>query len=158
MSAAFTPEEDEQMAAAIDLFGRVGARSLEIGYLHDDVPAELADWYAHVQYAGTRIIEEGHPGPVQAAEALARRLLTGARCQHCGGLVSLTGEGAMFYAEAQMADGSTFTEEEARSRPQCHWERKGRKWVRGCEGRIPEGPNLFGPNRAQRRAAKKGRR
>lgn len=45
---------------------------------------------------------------------------------------SVVGTGATFYAGAAMADGTTFTEEQAQSRPQCHWHRLGERWERGC--------------------------
>ena len=78
---------------------------------------------------------EDQPGPVEAAEALARRILTGAKCVHCGGLVALSSAGATFYKGARMADGSRFSEAQARGRPQCRWTRQGPKWVAGCGGR-----------------------
>ncbi|HEV7982231.1 MAG TPA: hypothetical protein VGP86_04995, partial [Xanthobacteraceae bacterium] len=58
------PSDDEdRLIAAAELVGRTGARGLEIGYLHDDVPAEDAAWYAQAQYQGSRIIAENYTNP-----------------------------------------------------------------------------------------------
>lgn len=120
--------DQDALLAAAALVGRTGARNLEIGYLHDDVPVHEAGWYAHAQYKGTRVIEEDHRGPIEAVEALARRLLDGGQCAHCKQTVTLTDGGG------------------------CRWTRMGRQWRRGCADRLPEGK---GPNRAQRRAMAK---
>lgn len=106
--------DDDAVEACVDLIRRTGATGFEIGYLHEDVPVEEAGWYAHARYRGARITVDDQPGPVEAADALSRRLLTGAHCQHCGRLVTLS---------APIA------------RPaQCRWRRMGNKWTRGCEG------------------------
>jgi hypothetical protein len=97
--------------AALDLIGRTGAKGTEIGYLNEDVPHEKADWYANAQYQGARITAEHHPGPVEALEALARRLLNGGLCTRCRNKITLSGD------------------DPAR----CRWTRHGPKWVRGCE-------------------------
>ncbi|MDQ3432039.1 MAG: hypothetical protein M3467_07455, partial [Actinomycetota bacterium] len=55
-----------------------------------------------------RVTVEDHRSPVEAAEALARRLLDGGVCAHCGRTVSLS------------------------TGPGCRWTRMGRTWVRGC--------------------------
>jgi hypothetical protein len=112
---------EDAVAAALDLVRRSGARGLELGYLDDVLPGRV-DWYAHAQYAGARVIAEHHRGPLEALEALAHRLLTGARCPHCGGLVALPTAGDL--------DGAG---EEPRSAPRCHYRREGPRWVRGCE-------------------------
>lgn len=125
--------DEDALIAAADLVGRSGAKGFEIGYLNDDVPIDEADWYCHAQYQGTRIIAEHHPGPVEAAEALARRILEGGKCTRCGGLISLSGKGAVFYPDAVMADGSRFTLQQAKASPQCRWSRQGRSWVAGCQ-------------------------
>lgn len=123
--------------AAVELIGRTGAKSLEIGYLHDTPRAEDADWWATVTYRGVKITEEHHVGPSEALEAIAVRLLDGAKCTHCQGMVALRRSGVMFYADPdgarRMVDGSTVTVDEARSRPLCHWQRVGPKWIRGCQ-------------------------
>lgn len=122
---------DEEVTAAIDLVGRTGARQLQVGYLYDDVPTADADWYAHAQYRGARIQVEHHTSPQAAILALARRLLTGACCAHCGGLVQIHPAGAAFYRDAFLVDGSRFTGEQAQAK-QCRWRRIGEKWVQGC--------------------------
>lgn len=140
------PYEDA-VVAAFDLVGRTGARQLEFGYLHDDVPVQRADWWAHAQYAGARITVEHQRGPLEALEALARRLLTGARCTHCGGLIALSDDGALAFP-GRMVDGTTWTEEQLRTAPLCRYRREGQRWIRGCERRRP----------APKRRRKRGRR
>lgn len=126
--------DDDVILATADLVRRTGARQFEAGYLHDDVPIEEAGWYAAAILKGTKIIEENHRGPVEACEALARRILTGATCR-CGKLVALSDKGAVVYPGAQMMDGTTMTKERARRIGQCRWQRLGPRWVKGCEGR-----------------------
>lgn len=121
--------DEDAVVAAADLVARTGAKEFEIGYLHDGVPMEDAGWYAVALYRGTKLIENG-AGPVEAAEALALRLLTGARCS-CGKLVALSEEGAVAF-NADMADGTKWTVEEARAAGQCRWERRGDRWEMGC--------------------------
>lgn len=139
--------DDDALVAAVDLVGRAGAHQFEVGYLNDGVPVAEADWYAHAQYQGRRIIVEHHTGPVEAAEALALRVLTGAKCGHCGALVALNDDGAFAFDSAEMADGTRWTAEEAAAAGQCRWRRVGRRWVRGCDGGVGGG----WPNRAARR-------
>lgn len=108
-----TDMDQDALNAALDLVGRTGAREVEIGYLHDDVPVEEAGWYAHAKYRGARITVENHRGPVEATEALARRLLTGGTCTHCQRTITLGGS-------------TTF------SQKKCRWTRLAAKWERGC--------------------------
>ncbi len=108
--------DEDALLAAVDLVGRSGGTDFEVGYLHDNVPVEKAAWYAHAQYRGARITAENHPGPVEAAEALARQVLKGAQCTHCKRTVSLGGTGTKVI---------------------CRWRREGRKWIRGCERTHP---------------------
>jgi hypothetical protein len=122
--------DEDAVIAAADLAGRTGARAFEVGYLSDDPPHQ---WYAHARYQGARISTEDHPGPVEAVEALARKLLTGAKCTHCGGLVALSGSGAFAFRQPVMADGTSWTAEQARAAGQCRWTRKGRRWEAACQ-------------------------
>ena len=124
--------DEDALVAAADLVGRTGAKEFQIGYLHDDVPAPEAGWYAYAQYNGARITEEG-AGPVDAAEALARRLLEGGKCTRCGGLIALSGHGAFAYSAPVMTDGSTWTAQEAAKAGQCRWTRMGRRWEASCQ-------------------------
>jgi hypothetical protein len=105
--------DEDALHAAVDLVGRSGATGFELGYLHEDVPVEEAGWYAHAQYRGARITVEDKTGPVEAAEALARRILNGAHCAHCGKTVSMNGY----------------------SKSRCRWTREGRRWTRACESK-----------------------
>lgn len=129
--------DEDALKATVNLVGRTGAREFQIGYLHDDVPTEEAGWYAHAQYRGARIVEENHRGPIEAADALARRLLTGARCTGCQRLVALSDAGATAYpAGTPMADGSTWDGQHAgRTIGMCRWRRLGDRWEMGCRKR-----------------------
>ncbi|MCK2214266.1 hypothetical protein MF672_010755 [Actinomadura sp. ATCC 31491] len=141
--------DDDALKAAVDLVGRTGATGFEIGYLRDGVPVEEAGWYAHAQYRGARITSEEHRGPIEAVEALARKLLTGAKCTHCKKLVALSDDGAIAY-NGLLADGTRWTVEQARAAGQCRWRRIGPRWVRGCERPAPPRPTGK-PRRAKRR-------
>lgn len=159
--------DDDAIVAGAELVGRSGGRELEIGYLHDGVPVAEAGWYAKVTYRGDRIVVEDHPGPVEAMDALARRILTGARCTHCRGLVALSDAGAVAFvsdvhgADGRFLDGTTWTAAEATAAGQCRWRRMGPHWRRGCDDTHPDpAPRTSrGPNRAERRRrARSGRR
>jgi len=97
--------DEDAVIACADLVGRTGARGFEIGYLTDE---RAADWYAFARYRGARITVENQPGPVEAADALSRRLLGGGRCM-CGKAVAL--------ADTPGA---------------CRWTRLGKRWVGAC--------------------------
>ena len=64
--------DQDALFAGLHLVERTGAKKVEIGFLHEDVPAEDAGWYAHAQYHGARVTAEDHPGPVEAVEALGK--------------------------------------------------------------------------------------
>jgi hypothetical protein len=129
-------EDDEDvMYAAVDLIGRTGAREMQVGYLHEDVPSSKADWWAHAQYRGARVSVEHHTGPVQALEALAERLIVGGKCAHCGKYTTLHSDGGIVYPDGLLADGTRVDVEEARRVGFCHWQRINRSWVRGCATR-----------------------
>lgn len=99
----------DAVVACADIVGRAGASAFEIGYLHDDVPAEDANWYATASYIGGRIMTDGHRSPSLAAMALAERILRGGTCR-CRHPVTLT-------------DG-----------PGCRWTLVGKRWQPGCDG------------------------
>lgn len=124
--------DEDALYAAAGLVGRAGATSFQLGWLHDDVPVAEMGWYAHAQYKGARISVEHQPGPVQAADALARRLLTGARCTRCNRLVALSDLGAIAYPAPVMVDGTRWSAAEARDAGQCRWTRNGRRWDSAC--------------------------
>lgn len=130
---------DPVMACA-DLVGRTGAKSWELGYLHDDVPTEEAGWWCSAVYRGNKIYVMDQTGPVEAAMALANRILTGAKCR-CGRLVALSPEGALAYHSAHMVDGSTWTAEQAAGAGQCLWTLHGRRWEPSCPEPIRPGPS-----------------
>ncbi|WP_047891760.1 hypothetical protein [Micromonospora sp. RV43] len=143
------PTQYQIVLACTDLIARAGGRQFELGYLHDDVPVDQAGWYAHVQYRGVRLFVEDQPGPAEAADALARKLLTGGRCR-CGRLVALSRDGAITYEDATMADGSRWTVAQARAAGQCLWRRVGARWEPAC-------PPPVNPNRPPRRERRRRR-
>lgn len=127
------PLDLDAVVAAADLVDRCGGRGFEIGYLEENVPSEEARWYCSVRFKGRKLIVDEKTSPIEAAEGLARELLTGAKCR-CGKLVALSPGGAVMHGEVQtMADGSTFTAEEARTVGQCLWTRKEKRWEPGCD-------------------------
>lgn len=123
--------DQDAVSACADLVGRTGATGLEVGYLHDDVPPEQAAWYAHAQFRGARITTDGHRDPIEAMDALCRRILAGAMCR-CGKLVALSDDSAVAF-DGTLVDGTRWTAEDARGAGQCRWRRLGPRWVRGCE-------------------------
>lgn len=134
------PLDEDAMAAAVDVVGRTGARDLTFGHLYDDVPVEQAAWWATAAYQGTKITAENHAGPVEALEALARKLLTGAKCVRCGSLIALSDDGAVAYPGAFMADGTRWTEQDIRAAGTCRWRRFGPRWEPGCPSTHPPLP------------------
>lgn len=142
------PINEDVVKAAVNLIGRTGAKELQFGFLDDDVPVRSARWWAHARYRGARIVVEEQPGPDAALEALAERVLTGGQCQHCGGLVALRPDGAFAFGKAHLADGRTWTAEQAARTKQCLWRREGPRWLRGCE-------TPAGPSRRERRAKRR---
>lgn len=119
--------DQDALVAAVDLVGRSGCRDVEVGYLYDEedpppgwpggaVPVEAAGWWAKATYGGAVLMAEDYPGPVEAVEALARRVLDGATCGRCGEPIRL-------------ADGD----------PGCRWRRYGDRWDPGC-GLPPRRP------------------
>jgi hypothetical protein len=124
--------DDEVVIACADLVGRTGARGFEIGYLHDDVPPEEAGWYAHAQLRGARLTVENHRNPTEAAQALAERLLKGAKCK-CGRLVATSTAGAFAFFKSHTVDGKRWDAKDSAKAGQCHWRRVGRRWTPGCE-------------------------
>lgn len=103
---------DDRILAATDLIGRTGATALEVGYLHDDMPADQADWWASAQYRGTKILVEHHRSPGGALDALLVRLLDGATCRWCGRLVT--------------------NRKAVSKRRYCRYRRNGDRYERGC--------------------------
>lgn len=138
----FRDPDPDVITAATDLTGRCGAKSLEFGHLHDNVPIEQAGWWAKASFGGAVIMVEDKPGPEEALTALAERLLTGAQCQRCGGLVALSDEGAMAYPDTPRPDGTRWSREEIEAAGQCRWRREGARWQYGCV-HPPEGTDTL---------------
>lgn len=124
--------DEDAVKACADLVGRTGARSFDVGYLHEGAPVAEAGWYATAVYKGAKIIEQDKASPAEACDALAARLLSGAQCQHCKGLVALSAGGAFAFRKATLATGKRWDAEDAAKAPQCRWARTGARWERGC--------------------------
>jgi hypothetical protein len=122
----------DAVKACADLAARTGATSFEAGYLHEGVPVELAGWWATAVYQGAKITVQDKASPGEACDALADRLLSGAQCQHCKGLVALSDRGAFAFRKATLATGQRWDAEQAAAAPQCRWTRDGARWERGC--------------------------
>lgn len=121
---------DVVAVAAVGVIGRAGADHLTVGYNNEDNPR----WYAYVDYGKHRLEETHHLGPAQALDALARRLLEGAECQSCKGIIALSPYGVRIPTDGMFADGRPlWTPEEAAKLPQCLWARIDDRWVGGCE-------------------------
>jgi hypothetical protein len=123
--------DGDAVRACADLADRTGAKSFECGYLHDDVPAPEAGWYATAVFRGAKITAEDKASPAEACHELAVRLLTGAQCQHCEKLITLNTAGAMA-RDVTLMDGRTWTAAEQAKAGLCHWHLEGPQWVRGC--------------------------
>jgi hypothetical protein len=124
--------DNDVILATADLVGRTGATGFELGYLHENVPVEEADWYAHAQLAGARITVEHQPSPTAAAQALAERILKGGKCK-CGKLTTTSTDGAFAFLDAHTTDGKRWGAKEAAQAGQCLWRRVGKRWIPGCE-------------------------
>lgn len=116
MGMGLLPRDADIIVATVDLVARTGARDFNLSYLHDDKPVSEAGWYAEAFYCGARIIAENMPGPIQACEALAHRLLAGQRCKGCDSRVVLSPFTTLVVAERT-----------------CLWTRIGPRWKAACE-------------------------
>lgn len=129
-----TSEQADRTLAAISLARRSGASSVYVGFVRSGVPAGEEGWYARadfdgyaVQYPARSSDVFGVPGPVEAAEGMARVVMDDGTCRRCGRTVHLAGEGA--------APAGT-----------CVWAREGSVYVPGCgqevDNAMPLPPNL----------------
>ena len=108
--------DEDTLHASIDVIGRAGGSKYEVGFpkeVEDSMQVGDPVWYAKAKFPKHGCMKvEGFTDPVAATEALARRLVDGWKCTHCGKRVSLAGR-----------LGSE----------NCRWTRQGPRWVRGCE-------------------------
>ena len=133
-----TQSDADVVNAAVDLAGRSGATGFE--FAHTDPGAGPVTWFATVEFGPDKsIVMSGYPDPVQAANAMAGRLLSGAKCK-CGGLVALSMRGAWVAPEGgKLLDG---TDAHAlRNARQCLWMLEGDRWVSGCD--APPLPKVY---------------
>lgn len=85
-------DDEVYLIAALELIGRTGALSVTIGYDEDapeDTPADAMIWYAECVYGTDKIGRYGKTSPITAAVTLARRLINGGVCTHCGRICSV---------------------------------------------------------------------
>lgn len=87
--------------------------------------------------AGRRPTSRPHIDQIQgleeAAQALALRLLLGAKCTGCGAVVTTNSLLIGIAENAHLADGSTWTAQEALEAGICYWRVTGERWTQGCE-------------------------
>jgi hypothetical protein len=126
------PSDKDALLAAADVVRRSGALSFKVGVC--DTENEFGwkkGWWAAAFYSGARLIGvDGWPGPTQAAEALARRLIDGARCK-CGRVATLEGSSPLF-PKKRLTDEAIWSVEEQLKAGQCVWTRQGGDWRSGC--------------------------
>jgi hypothetical protein len=103
-----TPTDGDRILAAVDLVARTGATGWDLSYDPDHRPVE---WTATATYRGAKQWATS-TDPVQAAEDLARLLVDGGQCTHCGRRTTL---------------GPAF------SLANCVYRRVGARYVRGCD-------------------------
>jgi hypothetical protein len=152
---------EDAIAAALDLAKRSGWRSVEIGYKREGTATWRAGWYV------TAIMANGHPvhlgdyaSPVEAADALAEHILTGAKCR-CGKPVAIGDRPARLLLPTTHLDGTTWGPDAVRELGTCRWRREGARWDSTCGApaiTITTEQMPQGPNRAQRRAAERARK
>lgn len=122
----------DMMEACTILVSFIGARALEVDFLHHDVPIHEAAWWATATFQGTKVTTENHESPGLACDALAGLLLNGARC-FCGRAATTDPEGQVLIVEGKLSDGApTFTEEEVKKVGVCKWQRFTSVWVPAC--------------------------
>lgn len=121
--------ERRALVEAVEMVGRTGAKSFELGYLVDDPPPGVANWYASAEYRAGTMTTDLHVSPIDAARQLAELLQDGARCRYCGRRISWGDRPA----------------NNARRRRWCWWRRVGGKWKRGCPGNDPVTPAGWRP-------------
>jgi hypothetical protein len=140
------PYDDAFMACA-DLAVRAGASGFEFGYMNAEAESvEDAQWWASASYKGAKLFVGDRKSPAEAGMALAERILQGGTCR-CGEPVALSD-----------------------STQGCRWRLMGKRWEPSCDappievkgergdyGAIRTAAEARMPNRAQRRAAERGR-
>lgn len=108
------PIDEKRITEAVDTVGRCGAKSLTLGYLVDDPPPGVANWYASAEFRAGELTTTPMAGPVEAVEALATMLRVDGTCAWCGRLISWGLRGGPGH---------------------CWWRKIGGRWERGCPRR-----------------------
>jgi hypothetical protein len=138
--------DQDAIVACARLVERSGAREFELAWdcphtpdAPDDHTCPQVTWSAAARYRGVRIGEQG-TGPVEAANALAARLLNGATCR-CGRLVTLSDTGGVAFDRPRSVIQEQLAEiglemvsaKQAVKVGFCRWTRKGDRWEPGCD-------------------------
>lgn len=133
-------ELDQNAIVAIGrLIGQTGADDFTYGHIDQD-PSKPT-WYVRANYPnGSHIIVDGCDDPMQAAERMAVKLLSGSICRRCGKVVSV-GDYLVPYGQGVTAQGQPVvtSPEQVEREGLCTWERQGDKWTSGCGELAPEG-------------------
>lgn len=101
--------------ACSDLVARGAGNQFEVGRLGDE---GTPTWYAQAMWQGARFFVENQASSEAAADALAAKILWGARCR-CGRAAVV---GPHSSTSQELIDGAAL----------CAWERRGVRWVPGC--------------------------
>lgn len=112
----------ERLGRAVEMVGRTGAKSLELGYHpafdaegneldEKTTPAAAFSWWAKATYRGVMLAVDDQPGPLEALVALEGRVRRGAACAHCGRIIDWGGK----------------------RRRYCWWRQLGGRWEPGCK-------------------------
>lgn len=118
--------------AVVELTGRTGAQSFEVGRQYLDLPYEQRSWWCSAFYAGARLTVDGQVSVAAAADGLAKRILDGGECQGCLKMCFVFNEDG--YRVSTPEQVARVTRE-----GMCRWRRNGDRWGRECGDRAPEG-------------------
>lgn len=110
---------------AIDMVGRMGAQSFQLGYLVDDPPPDAANWYAEAEFRSGTLVTMPCMTPWEAAEELASTLQRNATCRWCARTIAW---GNRPPAKKRLRF--------------CWWRQVAGRWERGCPSRdVPAVPD-----------------
>lgn len=129
--SSMSPEDvTDYVHATTKLIEKSGASGFNIGYTDPENPHN-SKWYVEAYYDGARIMVDNLESPWAAMLVITNRILTGAKCK-CGRLVATNDEGAYALSNPVMADGESFTVDQAKAAGMCRWRLVRDSWVPGC--------------------------
>lgn len=106
----------DRLTEAVEMVGRMGAQSFQVGYLVDDPAPGVANWWCSAEFRSGTLVTLPAMTPEQAAEDLVAMLRRDARCAWCGRKVA-------------------WGDRPRRGAKACWWRRIGGRWERGCPRR-----------------------